>query len=229
MMRKPTGRRKSLRDIDAIKVDLLRDLDAEALKIHRDLSKWFDQFDAADQILKPGDYAPEFLLPDAFGNLISSHSLRRSGPAVISFFRGSWSACCAAELSAMQAVSGEFRAMGANLVAISPDTGDFPREFKKDRKLDLTILSDIDYGVGLAYGVLFPVPADMKAYLLGIGVDFYERHGTFTWLLPVPATFIVDQQGAIAAVYAETDMAKRPGPGAILKQLLSMTGTAAAS
>lgn len=43
-----------------------------------------------DRVLKKGDRAPEFSLPDVNGVLMSSADLLRKGPLVVSFFRGKW-------------------------------------------------------------------------------------------------------------------------------------------
>lgn len=43
-----------------------------------------------DQSRRKGDLAPDFELPDARGNLVSSKALLAKGPLVISFYRGSW-------------------------------------------------------------------------------------------------------------------------------------------
>jgi hypothetical protein len=43
-----------------------------------------------DRVLKKGDRAPEFTLPDTNGTLVSSVDLLRRGPLVVSFFRGKW-------------------------------------------------------------------------------------------------------------------------------------------
>lgn len=37
-----------------------------------------------------GDLAPEFELPDAKGEIVSSKDLLTRGPLVLSFYRGSW-------------------------------------------------------------------------------------------------------------------------------------------
>jgi hypothetical protein len=43
-----------------------------------------------DRVLKKGDRAPEFTLPDAHGTIVSSAELLSKGPLVVSFFRGKW-------------------------------------------------------------------------------------------------------------------------------------------
>ncbi len=42
------------------------------------------------RVLKKGNHAPEFNLPDAAGRMVSSAALLRNGPLVVSFFRGKW-------------------------------------------------------------------------------------------------------------------------------------------
>ena len=43
-----------------------------------------------DRVLKPGEVAPSFSLPDANGNLVNSETLLGRGSLVICFYRGVW-------------------------------------------------------------------------------------------------------------------------------------------
>ncbi len=43
-----------------------------------------------DRVLKVGDRAPEFTLPDEHGRLVSSSELLGNGPLIVSFYRGVW-------------------------------------------------------------------------------------------------------------------------------------------
>lgn len=43
-----------------------------------------------DQVLKVGDTAPAFRLPNGDGRLISSGDLLSQGPLVVLFYRGKW-------------------------------------------------------------------------------------------------------------------------------------------
>ena len=72
------------------------------------------------------------------------------------------------------------RVVGATLAVVTPETRDFPRRLKRD--LDLKVLSDIDYGVGVSYGVLFRVPDETKAHYSGLGFDLGARHGAPDWM-----------------------------------------------
>jgi len=45
---------------------------------------------ATDRILRVGDRAPDFRLPNASEEQIDSRALRERGPLVVTFFRGRW-------------------------------------------------------------------------------------------------------------------------------------------
>jgi hypothetical protein len=44
----------------------------------------------ADRVLKPGDAAPPFVLPNAAEQPIDSRALLAKGPLVVTFYRGRW-------------------------------------------------------------------------------------------------------------------------------------------
>jgi peroxiredoxin len=158
--------------------------------------RWLRDADVASHALKAGDDAPDFLLPDADGRLHSSEQLRRKGPLVLSFFRGGWCPFCTAELCALQAAKDEFESIGGTLAIVTPEMRDFTRQLKASLGLDLKVLSDVDYGAALSYGVLFRVPTT-RAHYSGLGFDFGARHGSSIWMLPIPATYVIDADGRI--------------------------------
>jgi AhpC/TSA family len=43
-----------------------------------------------NRVVRAGDRAPDFTLPDSAGKLVSLGELLARGPAVLSFFRGRW-------------------------------------------------------------------------------------------------------------------------------------------
>lgn len=180
------------------------------------LVKWIRENDFASRALNVGDLAPDFLLPDADGHLISSERLRHEGPLVVSFFRGGWCPYCTAELCALQAAKQEFEDLSANLVVLSPDTGNFPRELKRSFGLGLQVLADVDHGVAMSYGVLFSVPEEARAYYSRLGIDLGKRHGSSMWMLPMPATYVVDCDGRIRSAFVEPDFTIRQEPAEIL-------------
>src|SRR5262249_13009098 len=79
---------------------------------------------AGSKALKVGDSAAEFTLPDATGRPVSLASLRRIGPVALTFYRGQWCPYCDLQLRAYQEALPRIHALGATLVAISPQTPD---------------------------------------------------------------------------------------------------------
>ena len=56
------------------------------------------------RVLKPGDRAPDFNLPDANGDTVTSADLRARGPLVVKFYRGAWCSYCNVEVRALMGV-----------------------------------------------------------------------------------------------------------------------------
>jgi peroxiredoxin len=167
------------------------------LQTDRLLSSWLREAGVPDGALKANEPAPDFLLPEANGKLVSSLELRQAAPLIVTFVYGTWSPLCAAGLRALHGATPRIRAAGARVIAITPDDGDLPRNFKRDHRLDLEILSDLDLGLNLLFGLVSVVPAEIKSRLLQRGLDLSARHGFSFWMLPMPATYVVDQRGII--------------------------------
>ena len=161
------------------------------------LSSWLRKAGVPDGALKANELAPDFLLPEVNGKLVSSLELRQTAPLIVTFVYGTWSPLCAAGLRALHGATPSIRAAGARAIAITPETGDLPRNFKRDRRLDLEILSDLDLGVSLSFGLVSLVPAEIKSRLLRRGLDLSAPHGFSFWMLPMPATYVLDQRGII--------------------------------
>jgi hypothetical protein len=58
-------------------------------KMHRAVDE-LRRSGAAERVLKIGDKAPDFALPNAKEQLVDSRALLAKGPLVVAFFRGRW-------------------------------------------------------------------------------------------------------------------------------------------
>jgi peroxiredoxin len=171
--------------------------------------------------LKAGDALPPFELPNVEGRLVSAAELVARGPLVLSFFRGGWCPYCTLELRALQRALPEIERLGATLAAVTPDTGGALAAAKRDNHLGYEVLSDVDQGVGLTFGIIFRVPDAIKALYLRLGIDLGVRHGNSTgeWLLPLPATYVVDRAGVIRHAELDPDFKHRMEPEDIVSAL----------
>ncbi len=190
--------------------------------VYEDLVRQLGRAETADRALKVGGKIPEFVLPNAEGRLVASNELLARGPLVINFFRGDWCPFCRLMLQALNEELPAITAAGGQLVAISPDTGGRLLKAKKRLNLSIDLLSDVDSGVALNFGVAFRAPEEYRNWLQSRGTNLGERHGNDAWIIPIPAAFVVDATGIIRYAFVEPEFVRRPEPSeivAVLRQL----------
>ncbi|ALG74676.1 alkyl hydroperoxide reductase [Azospirillum thiophilum] len=174
---------------------------------------------AAAHALKAGDKAPAFTLGDSDGRAVSSAELLADGPLVVSFYRGVWCPYCNMELQALQAALPTFQALGAGLVAISPQTAPNSRKSVRQNALGFPILSDPHNDVAAAFGLRFELPDYLIELYKGLKNDLPAFNGDPSWSLPMPARFVIGQDGAILYAEVNPDYTRRPEPEDMLPAL----------
>jgi peroxiredoxin len=167
---------------------------------------------AARRAKKAGEIAPSFSLQDPEGNGVNSDQLLKRGPLVVSFYRGVWCPYCNMELQALEAVKSEFDKYGASLVAISPQTAPNSRKSVRQNKLSFPILSDVKGKVGAAFGLRFNLQDYLIALYKGLKNDLPTFNDDPSWTLPMPARFVIGQDGTILYSEVNPDYTRRPEP-----------------
>ena len=181
-----------------------------------------------DRILPVGANAPEFSLADALaGKTVRSADLLSLGPVILSFFRGRWDPYCVTELEAWRDLQATVRQRGAFFVAVSPQTrrqNDFAAQ---QHDLAFPILSDPGCLVAAQFGIAHTVTPAARRYYQSILVNIpFANSGTnyataeeASWRLPLPAVFVIRQDGTIAFAEAHADPRVRPEPAEVLAAL----------
>jgi peroxiredoxin len=170
----------------------------------------------ATSALKVGDAAPDFFLPDESAHLVPLTELLAKGPVVIVFLGGSWCSFC---ISKARALIAAVRGHGATLVALTPETGPFPRAMKAAHNLDCVLLCDVDYGVGLQFGVIYAPPPQIVAQMNQRGLDLAGIHGVVKPMLPAPAVYVIAPSGKITCAQIDLDYTIPVNPAPILEVL----------
>lgn len=161
---------------------------------------------------KAGDLAPSFSLKDAEGNVVRSDALLRKGPLVVSFYRGVWCPYCNMELQALEAVKPAFDRHRASLLAISPQTPANSRKSMRQNKLTFPILSDVKGRVGAAFGLRFVLPDYLIELYKLLKNDLPTFNDDPSWTLPMPARYVIGQDGTILYSEVNPDYTHRPEP-----------------
>jgi len=158
---------------------------------------------------KPGDPMPPFLLPDERGRLVGLDDLIEKGPVAIAFHRGYWCPYCRINARALAQAEAEVARDERHIVAIMPDRQQFAALFKADAGAPFPILSDMDNGYAISLDLAFWVGEELEAVLASAGRRPGDSQGRSTWMLPIPATFIVGTDGIITARFVDPDYRTR--------------------
>ena len=142
-----------------------------------------------------GDVAPDFVLPGiegvgSPGQVARDYSLSefRGRPVVLIFYPGDNTPVCTVQLNAYTHDIGAFDAVGAQVLAISPQSVESHARFSCEQgSFAFPMLADTDQEVGEAYGILGPL-------------GFYRR-----------SAFVIDPAGTVAYVHRSVgSMSFRP-------------------
>ncbi len=172
-----------------------------------------------ERILPTGVQAPAFALPDCNGRLVQSSDLLAVGPLVLNFFRGRWCSYCVQELEAWQALYPAILERRALLAAVSPQTQRQNEFTASQHGLGFPLLSDKAAEVAAQFGLTYAVPVYLQSYYRSILINLPFVNGEPSYRLPVPATYVLGQDGTVLYARAYADFRVRPEPGDVLAAL----------
>jgi peroxiredoxin Q/BCP len=134
-------------------------------------------------MLEIGKKAPDFTLPDDRGGSFTL-SKSRGKPVVVQFYCEDGTEGCEIENREFSALSPEYKELGVEVVAISPQDVESHRKFSAKNGFQHLLLADTDLKANKAYDVW------QQKKLWG-----REYMGT------IRVTYLVDAQGKIAGVF----------------------------
>jgi peroxiredoxin len=155
-----------------------------------------------------GEAMPSFVLPDDRGRLVSLNDLLSEGPVAVTFHRGHWCPYCRININALARVHEQVAAHGGQIVAIMPDLQKFTAELKATSEIPFPILTDMDNGYALSLNLTVWVGAEMQRMMEGRR-DLPAFQGNSSWMLPIPATFVVGRDGLVKERFIDPDYRQR--------------------
>ncbi|MCP5298417.1 MAG: AhpC/TSA family protein [Chromatiaceae bacterium] len=175
----------------------------------------------ADGSIKTGDRAPDFELPNHHGQPRRLYELLERSTVVLNFYRGGWCPYCNMELNALQQALPEIRARAATLVAVSPELPDHATDTQARHSLTFDVLSDVGNRVSERYGLTFELPEQLRPIYTKLGIDIPAFNGDDSFVLPVPASYVIDRDGIVRFHFVNVDYTKRLEPDDLLAILRS--------
>jgi peroxiredoxin len=129
-------------------------------------------------------------------------------------------------LQAYQAILPEIKALGASMVAISPQTPEYSLSMAEKHNLGFEVLCDAGNRVARQYGLVFSLAEPLRAlYGEKFGAHLPDFNADKSYDLPMPGTFIVAPDSTIRYAFVDPDYTLRLEPAEILTQLREIGGT----
>jgi peroxiredoxin len=207
---------------------------AEVLNICRETTpEWTPVYDAfvaklrsvavAATAPKVGDTFADFALPDERGRYRSLTDVVADRPLVLSFNRGGWCPYCRSELSAWGERMSDLVAAGGHFATITGEVGGRAGRLHELVGPDAAILCDVDHGLALSMGLAFRCDVDLQRRYRDCGLDLADIYGSEGWILPVPATFVIDRHLTVRFAFTDPDFRLRAEPDEVLAVVASLS------
>lgn len=167
-----------------------------------------------------GDEAPNFAGVDQFGNEFELNKAIDKGPVVLLFYRGYWCPYCNKQLSQLEDSLNFISEKGGMVVAVTPEKPEGIKKTIKKTNASFVIIHDKDLKIMTAYNVGFKLNEDaLRKNKSKGGINLEKYNGDNGPNLPVPATYIIGDDGKILFGFYDPDYKKRATVGKILDNI----------
>ncbi len=114
------------------------------------------------------------------------------------------------------------KALGADLIAISPQLPDQSLTLQEKENLEFHVLSDLGNKVAGEFGLVFTLPEALRPVYTNFGIDLPAANGDTSFELPVPATYVINQDRNIILDFIKVNHTLRLEPEQIIETLKSI-------
>ncbi|WP_077037314.1 peroxiredoxin-like family protein [Pelomonas sp. KK5] len=170
-------------------------LPPEQLKVNVDQRQALVDEADPDQWIKAGDLVHPFSVQEVDGPTLTLDGLLERGPLVLVFFRFEGCPACNLALPYYQRnLFPQLQALGATLLALSPQVPEKLVEIKRRHALGFHVATDRDNALGRRFGILYTADEASQQAALARGRTTGETTGTGTWQLPQPTVVVIDTE-----------------------------------
>lgn len=150
-----------------------------------------------------GENVPNSEITSAEGKKVFLPEIVGKQPTILLFYRGGWCPFCNAHLSEVGEITKEIKALGYQIIAVSPDSPEKIQTSLAEQDLDYELYSDAEGELTQAMGLAFRSPEKYGSMLTNVS------GGKNPGFLPVPALFVLDTEGTILFEYISPDYKQR--------------------
>ena len=126
------------------------------------------------------------------------------------------------ELEALLAVDSEVKSLGARIVALTPELERYTRNVHRKLNLTFDLLTDLHLETAERFRLAFALPDYLRDLYKSFGSTLDRFHDESAYRLPMPARYVIDQEGVIRAADVNADYTVRPDPSETVKVLKAL-------
>ncbi|HAH09659.1 MAG TPA: hypothetical protein DCL48_06120, partial [Alphaproteobacteria bacterium] len=130
---------------------------------------------------------------------------------------------CSAEMQAHADAAAKIHDAGGRLFAVTSHISADGVIARRTMALPYETLIDADFGVALAFGLMFQLPQEFQAIYADDGMNLPVYFDNNAWFLSVPATFVVGSDGVIAYAFRDIDFRERADPDVLVRTVKRLT------
>ena len=128
------------------------------------------------------------------------------------------------ELEALQQIHSEVRALGGQIVVLTPELERYTRALHRKLNLTFDILSDLHLKTADQFRLVFTLPDYLRELYKSFGSTLDRFNDEPEYRLPMPARYVIDKQGIVRSADVNADYTIRPEPPDTLAKLRTIIG-----
>jgi peroxiredoxin len=169
--------------------------------------------------LAEGDEAPPFFLTGPTGIAYNSTEILKTGPVLLTFYRGGWCMCCQADLQDLVRTLPELRKAGLTVIGVFHElTPDANARISEEYGLEFPIVNDDEGRVAEAFGVR-RTASEIQRLESEFGPELLALKAGQPYIIPMQARFLIRSDGIIARSEIIFDYNQRSNVGGLLPLL----------
>jgi len=173
----------------------------------------------AQEALSVGSLAPDFKAVAFSGEKLQLSKITKEKNVVLMFYRGQWCPYCNKQMSELQDSLSFIENRNAVVIAITPEKPSEIDETIKKTNVSFDIIYDKGHKIMDLYKVTFQLSKAQRLAFKAWGIDINKASGNDDYALPVPATYVIHNDGSIKASFFNENYKQRMTVADILKAL----------
>jgi len=164
---------------------------------------------AQSSTYKVGDFIEPFTAVDVHGDTVDLAQTLDSGRVMLIFYLGEWCNYCKQYLAEITDQIEPLQNAGITVIAISPQLPAPTLLIEERYDISFPMIHDANYKLMKRFGVAFSMDKPSVDQLIQRGVDLEKSNGNNDYILPVPATYLIDQNGELIYLHFDKDYRNR--------------------